>query len=158
MAAVRPLEAGDAASPFACGQNDLDDYLRRRAWPNHQRGASRCFGAAEAGRVLGFYALSAGAVVRQAMPGRVRREMPDPIPVIVLTRLAVDRSAQGRGLGAGLLKDALIRARAAADIVGARVLVVHAIDAAARGFYAHFDFQPFGDNPLHLFTPLSRAA
>jgi ribosomal protein S18 acetylase RimI-like enzyme len=152
------LAVGDSASDFACGRDDLDDYLRRRAWANHVRGASRCFVAAQTGRVLGFYALSAGQVERQSLPGRVRRQMPDPIPVIVLARLAVDQSWQGRGLGAGLLKDALVRACAAAEIVGARALVVHAADAAARDFYRHFDFQPFGDDPLHLFTSLVQPA
>jgi len=148
------MTSGDDGTAFDCGQPDLDDYLRRRAWPNHRDGASRCYVATCEGRVVGFYALSAGNVYRATMPGRVRRNMPDPLPVIVLTRLGVDRRLQGSGLGAGLFKDAVLRAQQAAALVGARALVVHAIDASAQAFYEHFDFQPALDDPRHLFRPL----
>ncbi|MDR0592572.1 MAG: GNAT family N-acetyltransferase [Bifidobacteriaceae bacterium] len=146
--------ATDAESEFDCGQADLNEYLHRRAWRNHVRGASRCYVAALENQVLGFYALAAGQVGRSRLPGQLRRNMPDPIPAVVLTRLAVDLGFQGRGLGSGLLKDALVRVRAASRLIGATVLVVHAVDSTARDFYLHFDFQQFRDDPLHLFTPL----
>jgi len=154
---IRPIDPADTAADFDCGYPDLNTYLSRRAWYNHTHGASRCYVAATPDRVLGYYALAAGEVTRQDLPGAVRRNMPDPIPAVVLTRLAIDQACQGQGLGAGLLKDALARAEAASGIIGARVLIVHAIDDTARGFYRHFDFQPFGDDPLHLFTPLLAA-
>jgi GNAT superfamily N-acetyltransferase len=153
---IRPIEPGDSAADFDCGYLDLDAYLSRRAWYNHTHGASRCYVAATTHRVLGYYAVAAGDVARRDLPGAIRRNMPDPIPAIILTRLAVDRRWHGQGLGSGLLKDALARAQAASGIIGARALIVHAIDATARGFYRHFDFQPFGNDPLHLFIALPR--
>jgi GNAT superfamily N-acetyltransferase len=151
---IRPIEPDDTAADFDCGHLDLNDYLRRRAWSNHRHGASRCYVAVTSDQLLGYYALAVGDIARRSAPGPIRRNRPDPIPAIILTRLAVDVTAQGQGLGAGLLKDALTRAQAASSIIGARVLVVHAIDAAARDFYRHFDFQPFGSEELHFFTPL----
>jgi GNAT superfamily N-acetyltransferase len=149
------MVAADAESEFDCGHADLNDYLHGRAWHNHTHGASRCFVVAADGRVAGYFALAAGEVVREDMPGGIRRNMPDPIPAIVLTRLAVDSEFQGHGLGAALLKDAVLRAHAAAELVAARVLLVHAIDLMARDFYLHLSFRQFGDEPLHLFRPLT---
>ncbi|MDR1825534.1 MAG: GNAT family N-acetyltransferase [Bifidobacteriaceae bacterium] len=154
---IRPITATDGASEFDCGQSDLNTYLRVRAWPNHRDGAARCFVATQDGHVIGYYALAAGQVERNLMPGRVRRNMPDPLPAIVLARLAIDLQWQGKGLGAGLLKDALQRAQSASQIIGARVLIVHAIDEAAQSFYNHFDFSPFPGEPLALFIPLWQA-
>lgn len=135
---------------FDSGEPTLDEYLRGRALANHVEGASRCFVTCRDGRVVGFYALAPAAVERAGTPGRVRRNMPDPVPVILLSRLAIDRKEQGRGLGAALLRDAITRAVAAAGIIGVRALLVHALHEQARAFYAHFDFEPSPTDPLHL--------
>ena len=102
--------------------------------------------------MVGYYALTAGSVEREESPERVKKGLArHPIPVILLARLAVDRREQGKGLGAALLKDALIRAAGAADEIGARAVLVHAKDDEARAFYEHFDFEPSPIDPLHLF-------
>lgn len=103
-------------------------------------------------RVVGYYALSAASVEQDDAPTRVRKGLArHPIPVILLARLAVDQSEQGRGLGAALLKDALQRAGSAAGEIGARAVLVHAKDEEAKAFYEHFDFEPSPSDPLHLF-------
>lgn len=146
----RPINAEDELVDFDSGESSLDEYLRTRALANHIEGASRCFVTCREGRVVGFYALASAAVERVATPSRVRRNMPDPIPVILLSRLAVDRNGQGSGLGAHLLRDAIIRAVRAAEIIGVRALLVHALHEQAREFYSHFDFEPSPTDPLHL--------
>ncbi|BBY31337.1 GNAT family N-acetyltransferase [Mycolicibacterium sediminis] len=144
------MSADDAVADFDSGEPSLDDYLRRRALANHVEGASRCFVTCRDAQVVGFYALSSAAVERAATPGRVRRNMPDPVPVILLSRLAVDATHKGLGLGAHLLRDAITRAVAAAEIIGVRALIVHALHEQARALYAHFDFEPSPTDPLHL--------
>lgn len=130
--APAPLTADHRVADFDCGEASLNDWLKRRALANQSSGASRTFVAAEAdGRVRGYYALAAGAV---------RRNMPDPVPVLVLGRLAVDRQAQGLKLGAGLLQDAVKRAATVAQHAGVRALLVHALDARAAAFYAYYGF------------------
>jgi GNAT superfamily N-acetyltransferase len=148
--APRPISEGDVVADFDSGEPSLDGYLRGRALANHVEGASRCFVTCRDGRVVGFYALASAAVERGGTPGRVRRNMPDPVPVILLSRLAIDRTEQGNGLGAQLLRDAITRAVAAAEIIGVRALLVHAVHERARTFYAHFDFEPSPTDPLHL--------
>jgi GNAT superfamily N-acetyltransferase len=148
--APRPISADDDVAGFDSGEPSLDAYLRGRALANHVEGASRCFVTSRDGRVVGFYALASAAVDRADTPGRVRRNMPDPVPVILLSRLAIDAQEQGKGLGAQLLRDAIARVVAAAEIVGVRALLVHALHEQAREFYAHFDFEPSPTDPLHL--------
>lgn len=148
--APRPITGADDVAGFDSGEPHLDRYLRGRALANHIEGASRCFVTSRDGRVVGFYALASAAVGRAATPGRMRRNMPDPVPVILLSRLAIDVNHQGRGLGAQLLRDAIIRAVSAAEIVGVRALVVHALNDRARAFYEHFNFEPSPTDPLHL--------
>ncbi|BBZ09323.1 N-acetyltransferase GCN5 [Mycolicibacterium doricum] len=145
--APRPISEHDLVAEFDSGEPSLDDYLRGRALANHVEGASRCFVTCRDGRVVGFYALASAAVERAGTSGRVRRNMPNPVPVILLSRLAIDRKEQGQGLGAALLRDAITRAVAAAEIIGVRALLVH---EQARAFYAHFDFEPSPTDPLHL--------
>jgi GNAT superfamily N-acetyltransferase len=148
--APRPISADDEVADFDSGEPSLDAYLRGRALANHVEGASRCFVTCRDGRVVGFYALASAAVDRADTPGRVRHNMPDPVPVILLSRLAIDAKEQDKGLGAQLLRDAIARAVAAAEIVGVRALLVHALHEHARAFYAHFDFEPSPTDPLHL--------
>ena len=151
--APRPISEGDVVAEFDSGEPTLDEYLRGRALANHVEGASRCFVTCRDGRVVGFYALASAAVERAGTPGRVRRNMPDPVPVILLSRLAIDRKEQGQGLGAALLRDAITRAVAAAEIIGVRALLVHALHERARLFYAHYGFQP---SPLDAMTLMLR--
>jgi len=152
--APRPIAVSDDLSSFDSGEPSLDDWLRRRALGNQAAGASRCFVTCRDGRVVGYYALATGAVQRLDTTSRVARGMPEPIPVVLLARLAVDTKEQGRGLGSHLLRDAITRTIAAADIVGIRALLVHALHDQARRFYLHFGVEPSPTHPLHLFLLL----
>ena len=125
---------------FDSGVPVLDDWLKKRALANEEKGASRTYVVTAGGRVVGYYALATGAVSAQQATGRIRRNMPDPIPVMILGRLAVDKTFQDRGLGAALLRDAVLRTRQAADIVGIRAMLVHAISAEAKRFYERYGF------------------
>ena len=127
---------------FDSGEPALDDWLKRRARANQASGASRTYVVCEGKRVVGYYALASGAVAQAGVPGRFRRNMPDPIPVVVLARLAVDRSHQGRGLGRAMFGDAARRVAQAADTIGIRGIVVQAISEDARSFYVALGFDP----------------
>jgi len=158
LAAPQPLTAEHVLQGFDCGEPSLDDWLRRRALVNHLSGASRTFVVADLdGVVLGYYALAAGAVAHQAATGAVRRNMPDPIPVMVLARLAVDRRAQGMQLGGALLQDAVARAVAVAHNAGVRAVLVHALHEGAKRFYEHYGFQASPQHPLTLMLRLDGA-
>ncbi len=151
----QPLSAEHRLEDFACGETSLDDWLRRRALINQTTGASRTFVVTdESGQVLAYYALAAGAVSHQESPGAIRRNMPDPVPVMVLARLAVDQRLQGQHVGGALLKDALQRAVSVAQNIGVRALLVHALNDRARQFYAHYGFVPSPANPMTLMLPL----
>lgn len=147
---LRPIIADDDTSDFDSGEPSLDEYLRRRALANHVQGASRCFVTCRDGRVVGYYALAAASIQHRDVAGKVRRNTQDPVPVILLSRLAVDRKEQGFGLGKSLLRDAILRSVEASEIIGVRALLVHALHSDARSFYAHFDFEPSPTDPLHL--------
>ncbi|OBG11811.1 GCN5 family acetyltransferase [Mycolicibacterium fortuitum] len=148
--APRPIREDDQVATFDSGESSLDGYLQTRSLANHLEGASRCFVTCRAGRVVGFYALSSAAIERSSVSGRVRRNMPDPIPAILLSRLAIDRKEQGKGLGGHLLRDAIVRSVQAAELIGVRVMLVHALHEQARAFYLHFGFEPSSTDPLHL--------
>ena len=153
--APQPLAARHLLDGFDCGEPSLDAWLRERALPNQLAGASRCFVSTDAqDRVLGYYALAAGAVSRNLATGGVRRNMPDPVPVLVLARLAVDRGAQGSQVGAGLLQDAVLRALSVSQDAGVRALLVHALHDKAAHFYRHFGFAASPMHPLTLMLPL----
>lgn len=150
LLAPQPLTARHLIDGFDCGEPSLNDWLQRRALPNQLAGATRTFVVETAdGHVAGYYALAAGAVSRSASTSRVRRNMPDPVPVLVLARLAVDRGMQGRQLGAALLQDAVKRAFSVSQDAGVRALLVHALDDRAKAFYLHYGF---GESPLHPLT------
>ena len=155
--APRPIREDDDVSAFDCGEPALDEYLRSRALANHVEGASRCYVTCRDGRVVGFYALASASVERRATAGAVRRNMPDPIPVILLSRLAVHRAEQHQGLGRHLLRDAIIRSVRAADLIGVRALLVHAINDDARSFYYANGFVPSPTDPLHLILLIKEA-
>lgn len=155
LSAPQPLMAEHRCESFACGESSLDDWLKRRALTNQTTGASRTFVVTDiSGQVLAYYALAAGAVSHQESPGAIRRNMPDPVPVMVLARLAVDQRLQGQQVGVALLKDALQRAVSVAQNIGVRALLVHALNDRARQFYAHYGFVPSPANPMTLMLPL----
>jgi GNAT superfamily N-acetyltransferase len=159
LGAPRPLNATHLLDEFACGESSLDDWLKRRALANQTSGASRTFVVVDpSGRVFGYYAMAAGSVSHQAAASQVRRNMPDPVPVMVLARLAVDRRAQGIQLGGALLQDAVQRTLAIAQNAGVRALLVHALHERARQFYEHYGFRESPQHPLTLMLRLPPAA
>lgn len=135
---------------FDCGAPSLDHWLKRRARGNQASGASRVYVACRGDVVAGYYALAAGAVERDEAPSKVRRNMPAPVPVIVLGRLAVNRQEQGNGIGASLLRDALLRALNASKEIGAAAVLVHALDDKAKAFYLEHGFAESPIEPLVL--------
>ena len=151
LSAPTLLTAAHVLATFNCGEVSLDEWLKRRALLNHLNGASRTYVIADAeNRVFGYYALAAGAVSHRDSSSAVRRNMPDPIPVLVLGRLAVDQSCQGQQLGAALLRDAVQRTYAVAQQAGIRALFVHALNERAKAFYEGYGFQVTPSNPLTL--------
>jgi predicted N-acetyltransferase YhbS len=146
----RPISETDEVTTFDSGEPTLDDYLRKRALANHVAGAARCFVSCRDGRVVGYYAIASGSVAREECPTKVRRNMPDPIPVILLARLAVDSKEQGNGLGASLLRNAIARTVSVAEQVGVRAMLVHALHDDARSFYSHHGFERSPTDDLHL--------
>jgi GNAT superfamily N-acetyltransferase len=148
---VERLAAKHVLDRFDCGKPALDDWLKRYALANDRADASRTYITRQQETAIGFYSLAAGSVLREAAPLRIGKVLANhPIPVAVLARLAVDRAAQGSGLGAALLQDALFRIVEAADVIGIRAVLVHAIDEGARAFYLRFDFQPSPFDELQL--------
>jgi GNAT superfamily N-acetyltransferase len=156
LEAPAPLSAGHRIEGFCCGVAALDEWLIRRAWNNQRTGASRTYIVAAAGQVAGYYCLASGALALGEAPGGLRRNMPDPVPMAVLGRLAVDRSWQGRGLGVALLRDAVERTQAASAILGIRGLLVHALTPAAAAFYARHGFVASPTHPSTLVLSLKR--
>lgn len=153
--APEPLTAQHRIEGFVSGEATLDDWLGRRALVNQASGASRTFVTQEAGRVVGYYALASSAVSPAAASGRFRRNMPNPIPVVILARLAVAQSHQGRGIGRALFQDATRRLIHAADTIGIRGLLVHALSPPARAFYLHLGLE---ESPLLPTTLMARIA
>jgi GNAT superfamily N-acetyltransferase len=156
LAAPTLLHEEHRIDGFACGTASLDDWLKRRARANQISGASRTYVAAEAGRVAGYYCLASGALALNDAPCGLKRNMPDPIPMAVLGRLAVDQTWQGRGLGAALLRDAVERTQAASAILGIRGLLVHALSDAAKAFYEHYGFVASPLRPMTLVMSLMK--
>jgi GNAT superfamily N-acetyltransferase len=150
-----PLADLHELNDFFCGVDSLDDWLKRRARANQVSGASRSFVVADNHKVVGYYALASGAIAVTSSPGRFRRNMPDPIPVAILGRLAIDRSQQGRGLGRALFRDCALRVAHAADTIGIRGIVVHAISEQAKTFYQALGFDPSPAEPMTLMVTLA---
>jgi GNAT superfamily N-acetyltransferase len=155
LSAPESLNPAHGLSEFDCGDLSLDDWLKRRALTNHLSGASRVFVVADqSSSVFGYYAIAAGAISHHDSTSAMRRNMPDPIPVMVLGRLAVDRRAQGLKLGASLLQDAVTRAVSVSQNAGVRALLVHALNLQAKAFYEHYGFQTSPTNPMTLLLRL----
>lgn len=155
MRAPEPLADHHEIENFSSGQVSLDEWLRRRARANQTSGASRTYVVCAVKQVIAYYALSSGAITVESAPGRFRRNMPNPIPVVVLARLAVDRHWQGQGLGRALFRDAARRVEQAADAIGIRGIVVHAISEEAKSFYLSLGFDPSPGDPMTLLVTLA---
>lgn len=152
---IEKLKREHDTSTFHSGEDSLDRFLDRFAFTNQQAGASTSYVALLENRVVGFYSLAVGQVVYDDAPERLSKGLArHPVPIMLLARLAVDLNWQGKGLGAGLLKDALLRTLQAADIVGIRAIVGHAKHDEARRFYEHFGFFASPTDPYHLFRLL----
>ena len=150
-----PLADHHEIGDFSSGEASLDGWLRRRAKANQVSGASRTYVVCEEKRVIGYYALASGAITVERAPGRFKRNMPNPIPVAVLARLAVDRLWQGRSIGRALFRDAARRIAHAAETIGIRGIVVHAISEDARKFYLALGFDPSPGEPMTLMVTVS---
>jgi GNAT superfamily N-acetyltransferase len=155
-----PLNTNHVVSGFSCGKPELDEWLQKRAMANQLSGASKTHVVVEGGRVIGYYALANGAVARSDVRSRARRNMPDPLPAVILARMAVDVKHRGRGRGSALLQSAVETTLVAARAIGIACLLVHAKlvhakDEDARSFYLHFDFEPSPTDPLHLILRLA---
>ena len=151
LSAVELLRREHDVSQFDCGKHaSLTDWLKRFARMNQASGDTRTYVVHRNIRVVGYYALAPGSVSRMQATARARKAAPDPVPVVLLARLAVDRQEQRQGLGPALLKDALLRAYAGAEVIGGRAVLVHAIDEAAAAFYRKFGFESCPGLELHL--------
>lgn len=157
IGATEALREDHDISSFESGTPVLDDWLRQRALANQARGASRTYVLCAGKRVVGYYALAVGAVAQVEATGRTRRNMPDPIPVMVIGRLAIDLGWQGGGLGRALLRDAVLRTMQAAEIAGIRAVLVHAISEDAKRFYERCGFRPSPIDPMTLMITLGDA-
>lgn len=152
---IEKLRRQHAVDAFDCGQLSLNRFLSRFAWANQQADAAQTYVGLADETVVGFYTLVVGEVRCEEAPERLTKGLArHPVPLMLLARLGVGLQWQGRGVGAGLLKDAMRRTFAAADIAGIRALAVHAKDEQARSFYRHFDFIDAPTDSLHLFLLL----
>lgn len=155
------LDKGHDVSRFDCGKAPLNLFLQKYALGNQAGGAARTYvvvlardekGETRSGRVVGYYSLTPAAAMPEEAPQRVMKgQAQHPVPCILLARLAVDESVQGRGLGPSLFRDALLRAFNAHEQIGGRAFLVHAMDEDARRFYARYNMLPSPTDPLHLF-------
>ena len=155
LSAPVPLLAAHDVSLLACGEGSLDDWLRQRALKNEVSGATRTYVVCSGSEVVGYYSLAVGSIEHQFAPGNIKRNMPQPIPVMTLARLAVDRRYAGKNLGTGMIRDALLRTLQAANIAGIRALLVHALNERAAAFYRERGFVASPFDPLVLFLALS---
>lgn len=155
MMAPQLLAAHHRIDTFSCGEPTLDDWLRRRGLKNQANGSSRTYVVAEGESVVAYYCLSAGAVAHADAPPALKRNRPDPIPVIVLGRLAIDLRHQQKGIGTALVRDAMLRSLQAAEVAGVAAILVHALSEQARRFYLSRGFLESPVQPMTLCLPLS---
>jgi GNAT superfamily N-acetyltransferase len=152
-----PLSPDHALDGFACGETSLDDWLKRRALKNQASGASRCFVVCDGDAVIGYYSLSAGGIHQEAAPKPMRRSMPDPLPVLLLGRMAIDRRHHNKGLGRALLRDAMLRSVHVASNAGVFAILVHALSEQAKRFYLSRGFVESPLQPKTLMMTLATA-
>jgi GNAT superfamily N-acetyltransferase len=155
LRAPAPLADHHHIATFESGHASLDDWLKRRARANQSGGASRTFVICDGYRVVGYYALASSSLASNEATGRFRRNMPDPIPVVVLARLAIDRDYQRRGLGRALVGDAARRVLSAGEEIGIRGMIVHAISDDAKAFYLEMGFLPSPIDDMTLMISLA---
>lgn len=149
---IEKLSTSHNVSDFDCEEQELNRFLQKHALQNQQSNSSQTYVAVIKKKVIGYYSLSVGAVEHHKAPERITKGLAKyPIPLMILTRLAVNKSEQGSGIGKGLLKDALLRTVQAADIAGIRALIVHAKNERVKTWYQGFDFEPSPTDPLHLY-------
>jgi GNAT superfamily N-acetyltransferase len=149
---VEKLRFDHETESFDCGKAELNRFLDRFAFVSQRANTAQTYVVCRGNRVVGYYSLTVGQADHQDAPARISKGIArHPIPLMILARLAIDSQEQGKGLGAALLKDALLRCAAAADIAGIRALFVHAKNEEATAFYQHFNFQPSQTDPHHLF-------
>jgi len=149
---IEKLQRHHPLETFDCGREALNRFLIRYALQNQQGGASQTYVALTGEAVVGYYTLVVGQVDYDDAPERLKKGLArHPVPIMLLARLAIATSCQGKGLGSGLLKDAMLRTLQAAEIAGIRAFVAHAKDDAAKAFYERFDFVPSPSDPYHLF-------
>jgi GNAT superfamily N-acetyltransferase len=152
---IAKLELAHDASRFDCGNDALNRFIKLHALAGQRAGVSQTYVALSGQSIIGYHTLAVGSVVHEDAPERLKKGIPrHPVPVVILARLAVDNEWHGRGLGAGLVLDAMRRILQAADIAGVRAMLVHAKDDAARAFYEHLGFAPFPGTPLTLYRLL----
>ena len=151
-----PLADTHLLDDFDCGVASLNDWLKRRAVANQKNSASRTYVVTDGQKVIAYYCLSSGALALSHTPSPIKRNMPDPVPVAILGRLGVDTAWKGQGLGAALLQDAVLRTMQAAEIVGIRGIVVHAISEEAKQFYEHYGFSPSPTQPMTLILSIKK--
>lgn len=149
-----PISAAHAVNDFNSGEISLDDWLKKRALKNQASGASRCFVVCNDEQVIGYYSLSAGAISHELSPASMRRNMPDPLPVLLLGRLAIDKNYHNKGLGSALLRDAMFRAVNVASDAGIFAILVHALSLEAKKFYLSRGFVQSPLQPMTLMMTL----
>ena len=157
-AAPTPIDASHRLDSFACGKAALDDWLKAHALENEGK-ASRTYivtaeSGPEAGNVVAYYTLATGGITRKEIPGKLRHGLPNPVPVLVLGRLAVDHRHARKGIGPAMLRETLSRIIEVSQTAGARALIVHAIDDEAVGFYSKYGFQIFPAGTRTMFLPI----
>jgi GNAT superfamily N-acetyltransferase len=152
------LSASHDVSQFECGEPALDAWLKRRALQNEESSASRTYVLCTGQEIAGYYALATGAIAHAEAAGRVKRNMPDPVPVIIIGRLAIASRFQGRGICAALLRDAVLRTIQAAEIAGIRAILAHAISEQAKRFYEKHGFIPSPADPMTLMVTVTESA
>ncbi len=150
ISAPVPISEEHGADSFDCGENSLNDWLKKRAVRNDRSGASRTYVILKDRKIIGYYCLSAGAIGHEEAPKAMRRNMPDPLPVLVLGRLAIHKDYHNQGLGSALLRDAVFRTLQAAKIAGITALLVHALSEQARRFYLSRGFLESPVKPMTL--------
>ncbi|WP_029408605.1 GNAT family N-acetyltransferase [Thiomicrorhabdus sp. Milos-T2] len=150
------LNAEHDISSFDCGYEALKEWLQEKALKNHRGDASRCFVICDNNKVVGYYAFSNGSVEHNETPGALKRNMPNPIPVLVMGRLAIDKNYQGQSFGKHLLKDCLLRSIAVSEHVAFKALMIHAIDEKAKEYYLNLGFAESPTNDLTVFLPMKQ--
>ncbi|KPV99450.1 MULTISPECIES: GNAT family N-acetyltransferase [Pseudoalteromonas] len=139
---------------FSCGKPELDDWLIKKALKNHKRNNTKVYVVCDDNnKVIGYYAIAMGSVQRESALSSLKRNSPNPIPMVVLARLAVDEGYKGRGIGVGLLKDCVLRSVHAMNVVGGAGILVHALDDEAKAFYKRFGFN---ESPIDAMTLMAR--